>query len=96
MTERIAHCGHCGIPEEKCKGCGKDMDECDCSVTARLDVIATELEQAGAPLMAMAVDKVSDKIDKKCVSCEVCGVSTPFIKTETGYRCDKHWGKIDK
>ena len=34
------------------------------SVTERLDRIATELEQSGRPDMALAVDKVSDRLDK--------------------------------
>ena len=35
------------------------------SATARLDRIATELEQAGAPLIALAIDKVSDSLEDK-------------------------------
>ena len=29
-----------------------------------------------------------------CVTCEVCGVSTPFIKTASGYLCQDHWPKM--
>jgi len=30
-------------------------------------------------------------IKMKCISCEVCGIGAPFIKTETGYLCQQHW-----
>ena len=33
------------------------------SITERLDRVATELEQAGRPDMALAIDKVSDRLD---------------------------------
>lgn len=73
-------------------------------VFSMLDAVADRFEAKGYIKEASEVDIISNTLEKlavqsvrvaniACVACEVCGVSTPFIKTDTGYRCQKHWKK---
>ena len=60
------------------------------SVTERLDRIATELEQAGRPDMALAVDMVSDRLEKKSThKCEICDKPVKDIKESICEDCDQ-------
>ena len=46
------------------KGLNMNRTRLTASVTERLDRVATELEQAGRPDMALALDQISDRLDK--------------------------------
>jgi hypothetical protein len=57
----------------------------DCIEVAIMDYDARQESGAQPP-------QADNKPSVPCITCEICGLSAPFVKTETGYRCQTHWG----
>ena len=60
-------------------------------VTARLDKIATELEQSGRPDLAMALDRISDRLDehKRLAKSDILMDFSVQLRMDEGPNSDK-------